>query len=223
MRFKTTALASLLLTAFLTGCGGGGGSGTSQASSYPLRTGVMNVFGAAWQKSGVVNGTYTFLCTNPPPGTGGKCSTAVTGTFTNTVTPGSAANLGGVVANLVSVSRVQVNSVSGGSTVSYQVGVKPDFSAIVDASGCTIAIPDIVSIGYTAILSCPNGTSSNGITLSVSADKSSGDAAVTITSAFGKEVFRLSANGSVTPVSIGPFSVTSNDQFPSTLTYTLLY
>lgn len=222
MRLKTTALASSLLTAFLTGCGGGGGSATSQTASYPLRTGVMNVYGVAWQKSGTISGSVSTTCLNPPPGTGGACISSVTGTFTNTVTLGTTITLGGVTANQVSVNRVIVTNVSGGSTVSYQLGVKPDYSAIVDASGCAIPIPEAVSIGYTAILSCPNGSTSNGITLSVTADTSSGDAVVTVTSAFGKEVYRLSANGSVTPVSIGPFSGTRDNGYTS-YAYTLFY
>ncbi|WP_133176082.1 hypothetical protein [Limnohabitans sp. Rim28] len=219
---KTHMLAPLLLIFFLVGCGGGGGA-SPQSSSYPLRTGVMNIYGAAWQKSGVVKGTYTYLCTNPPPGTGGMCSTSVTGTFTNTVATGVPANLGGVAVNLISVNRVEITSISGGSTVSYQVGLKPDFSAIVDANGCTLPIPEVVSIGYTAMLNCPNGVRGSGITLSVTADTSSGDAMVTVTSGFGKESYRLAANGFATPVAIGPFSVMSNNQFSSSLNYTLFY
>ena len=180
------------------------------------------MYGTAWQKSGTVSGTDSALCTNPPPGTGGNCISTVTGTFTTTVTPGTTVTLGGVTANQITVNRVVVTSISGGSTVSYQLGVKPDYSAIVDASGCAISIPEIVSIGYTAILSCPNGSTSNAITLSVTADTSSGDAAVTVTSAFGKEVYRLSTNGSVTPVSIGPFSGTRNNGYAS-FAYTLFY
>jgi hypothetical protein len=223
MPHKLLPIGTLLIATLLQGCGGGGGgNGVTQTTNFPLRTGMMNVYGMAWQKSGTVSGTDSSLCVNPPPGTGGRCSSPITGTFTNTVTPGGTITLGGVSANQISVSRVVVTNLLGGSTVSYQLGVKSDFSAVVDASGCVLPIPEIVSIGYTSVLSCPNGTSSNAVTLSVTADNSSGQALVAVTSAYGKEIYGLSPNGSVTPISIGPISGTRNNGYASYF-YSLIY
>jgi hypothetical protein len=204
--FKQFKLAiGAALTSTLVACGGGGGTTTSVGSgsnqnqaptSIPLRIAAKNLYTTASQRSGTITGTKTGVVFGQP----GLTTSQIGGQFTSTTTQNGQATVASSPAYVATISRAEV--IDGYPIlVNFQVAIKTDYSAIVDSNNCSLPIPDSAQVGFTAIMSCPGGTS-NGVSLVVTEGTNSTNATVGITNAFGAELYSVSSSGVVTPISI---------------------